>query len=496
MPQVVIEIFVWLFGLCVGSFLNVVVYRLATGLSVAKPARSFCPRCRAGIAWYDNLPILSWFVLRGRCRHCRGLISVQYPLVEALTGLAFVLVYHLLLVAHARAGIREPALPDDLPLLIGWLVLVAGLVACAAMDIASYTVDVRITNVVLGVAIVMHAVWPQRQFFLPQAHSASTAAALAALLVGGMVLWWAGRRRDSAEPAEETSASAVLEDAPGSESRALRLAGTAATAAFVALAAWLVYLTVMPPTSRLETRDVAVAAALIALFAAVVLIGGQRRTADDEIAVAIRQEEPRARRTAWRELARLLWVVVAAVVVFIAVDQFPGIAAVWQQAVDWTPAANFAPVAGAALAIYGAVVGAAAGWLLRIVFTLIYGREAFGVGDIHILAAAGAAAGWDIALLGLLLSVGIALLGWLLGLLLKSTVMIPFGPWLALGFIAALWWNRPAQSIAHTYGDSIAAAWRQRPDLLWTAGGLMLVGSAAAIALARIVRRWVAPDSA
>ena len=85
--------------------------------------------------------------------------------------------------------------------------------------------------------------------------------------------------------------------------------------------------------------------------------------------------------------------------------------------------------------------------MLRIVFTLALGREAFGTGDIYILAAAGAAGGTDIALLGLLFSVGIALAGWSLGLLLKSTSMIPLGPWLALGFLIALWWNQPAHTV-------------------------------------------------
>src|SRR5262245_40832353 len=101
----VIAAFVWLLGLCVGSFLNVVLYRLPLGLSITRPARSFCPNCRKQIAGYDNLPVLSWLLLRGRCRSCRAPISSRYPLVEAVTGLCFVLVFHLLFVDHARTGI-------------------------------------------------------------------------------------------------------------------------------------------------------------------------------------------------------------------------------------------------------------------------------------------------------------------------------------------------------------------------------------------------------
>jgi leader peptidase (prepilin peptidase)/N-methyltransferase len=70
------------FGAMVGSFLNVCVYRLPRNESVVKP-RSRCPSCGTTVAWYDNIPILSWLTLRARCRHCRAGISVQYPLVEA-----------------------------------------------------------------------------------------------------------------------------------------------------------------------------------------------------------------------------------------------------------------------------------------------------------------------------------------------------------------------------------------------------------------------------
>ena len=83
---------IFVFGLAFGSFLNVCIYRLPLGLSVAKP-RSACPGCQHSIALYDNVPILSWLILRGRCRYCHTRISARYLLVELLTGLLFLACY-------------------------------------------------------------------------------------------------------------------------------------------------------------------------------------------------------------------------------------------------------------------------------------------------------------------------------------------------------------------------------------------------------------------
>lgn len=79
-------------GLAFGSFLNVCIYRLPQGLSVAHP-RSACPKCKQPIAFYDNIPVLSWLLLRGRCRHCQARISPRYLVVELLTGALFLACY-------------------------------------------------------------------------------------------------------------------------------------------------------------------------------------------------------------------------------------------------------------------------------------------------------------------------------------------------------------------------------------------------------------------
>ena len=87
-------ILVFAFGLAIGSFLNVCIYRVPReGLSVSSPRRSRCPSCQTEIPLYDNIPMLSYLILRGRCRSCKVGISIIYPLVELMTGLLFVVVF-------------------------------------------------------------------------------------------------------------------------------------------------------------------------------------------------------------------------------------------------------------------------------------------------------------------------------------------------------------------------------------------------------------------
>jgi leader peptidase (prepilin peptidase)/N-methyltransferase len=81
-----------LLGLVVGSFLNVVIYRLPRRESLVRPG-SHCPGCGSSILWYDNIPVVSWLALRGRCRNCHKPISGRYPVVEAVTGIAFAAAY-------------------------------------------------------------------------------------------------------------------------------------------------------------------------------------------------------------------------------------------------------------------------------------------------------------------------------------------------------------------------------------------------------------------
>ncbi|MGV8967948.1 MAG: prepilin peptidase [Cellulomonas sp.] len=132
--------FFTILGLTIGSFLNVVVWRLPRGESVVRPP-SACPTCGSAIRRRDNVPVLSWLVLRGRCRDCRGPISARYPLVEALTGALFAFV-----ALRFGTGSSEQAW-----LIPAYLYLAAIAVALALIDLDTH----RLPNVIVLPAIVV-----------------------------------------------------------------------------------------------------------------------------------------------------------------------------------------------------------------------------------------------------------------------------------------------------------------------------------------------------
>ncbi|WP_008319350.1 prepilin peptidase [Leptolyngbya sp. PCC 6406] len=129
-------------GAAVGSFLNVVVYRIPAGLSLLHPP-SHCPKCHHRLQAHDNVPILGWLWLRGRCRYCRTAISVRYPLVEALTGGLF-------LTAFLQFGL-------SLETLAAWL-LISWLLALAFIDLDTFTLPNSLTQSGLGVGLIAQVI--------------------------------------------------------------------------------------------------------------------------------------------------------------------------------------------------------------------------------------------------------------------------------------------------------------------------------------------------
>lgn len=130
---------VFLFGLVVGSFDNVAIYRIPEGRSIVAP-RSFCPGCGRQIAWYDNVPLVSYIVLRARCRGCGQPISPRYPLVELASGLLFLAVY-------AKCGFGWA---PELPL---YLFMVTVLIIVSAIDLERQIIPNKVIYPAMAVAL-------------------------------------------------------------------------------------------------------------------------------------------------------------------------------------------------------------------------------------------------------------------------------------------------------------------------------------------------------
>lgn len=141
LPRGLVALWVALVGGAIGSFLNVVIARVPAGESIVHP-RSRCPRCGAGIRWFDNVPVLSWLVLRGRCRACRAPISIRYPIVEAL-GVAAALL------AWSRHGFTPAALAE--------FAFVALLLALAAIDLDTWLLPHALTWPLIGLGLAASA---------------------------------------------------------------------------------------------------------------------------------------------------------------------------------------------------------------------------------------------------------------------------------------------------------------------------------------------------
>lgn len=143
-----LALWVFVFGAAIGSFLNVVIYRMPRGESLSHPP-SRCPSCGRPIAWYDNVPIIGWLVLRGRCRACGASISPRYPLVESLVALVFLLLAWLEVFGR---GVNLPHGPwtADLAIQLLWAVygyhlfLVCALLAAGFINYDGQTPPVRL----------------------------------------------------------------------------------------------------------------------------------------------------------------------------------------------------------------------------------------------------------------------------------------------------------------------------------------------------------------
>ena len=188
---IVFASFSFALGCCVASFLNVCIWRLPRDESVVRPG-SHCPNCNAPIRWYQNIPIVSWLALRGRCANCRKPISARYVVVELLGGVLFLLVYMqwavpFFLGGPPPLGLVSRAVLWTMP--VGWLV-VSGLILGSFIDLDHFYLPDRVTigGMVLGVPL---------SFLVPELQGEQTGLAALCWSAGGLAfgfffLWGIG----------------------------------------------------------------------------------------------------------------------------------------------------------------------------------------------------------------------------------------------------------------------------------------------------------------
>lgn len=142
----------FVFGCVVGSFLNVCIHRMPLGMSIIRPP-SHCPHCKYSIPWYLNIPLLTWLVLRGRCRNCGAPISPRYFIVELITGIAFLSCW----LAFGNHGDPLPSIP--VALIYG--IFLAGLIAATFIDFEHFIIPDEITFGGVGAGVVASCLFPQ-----------------------------------------------------------------------------------------------------------------------------------------------------------------------------------------------------------------------------------------------------------------------------------------------------------------------------------------------
>ncbi len=451
--------FLTVVGLCVGSFLNVVIFRLPREQSLRDPLWSFCPFCHHRIAWYDNLPLLSFLHLRGRCRTCRAAIPTRYPAVEAAMALVLLLLVDAFFIARVRPGLSAGTfgltdqLALDWPMLVGHIILFACLLSMSAIDLEYYWVDIRFTNFATIAGFALHAIWTPR-------HSSAwlrpfdTTAVMSVLAVVGLgVFWLLFLLQPCAEDEEAEESDEACESPPHVAEQATSPSELPSPLDPSRVVAWLtglllaglfVWLFVVEVRGGGGWHWLRAIIPLVFGFWLIVRESSVVRDSDQEIVEAIEQERHTARATALWELCHLLPAIVGAGFGYWLM-QDAGWAARIHDALHGqmyvggvAMMRHWEPLYGISTAAAGYVIAGAMGWAVRIVFTLVLGKEAFGTGDIHMMAAAGCIAGWPVVALGFFLTCGVSVAGWLISMKFRRTRALPLGPWLSLSLLAVV----------------------------------------------------------
>jgi leader peptidase (prepilin peptidase)/N-methyltransferase len=373
-PTIFWVMFLLAMGASTGSFLNVVVYRLPRDMSLLRPG-SHCTRCQKRIAWYDNIPVLAWFVLRGRCRYCGAAFSFRYPAVEFLTALLFVGLYWAYFKEQARSAGLMPGFEQG-----GWLIytghicLICVLLASSLIDGEHWIIPLSLCYTAAGVGVVLSMIWPY-------------------VVEGPVEHYW----------------------------RLIPWAG--------------------PKTAALAVG------AGIGLFLSLLMIktGIIKRSFNDEPIPTPGEKEHKncdnnnleqninIRIEMVREILFLTAPVVFGICAYFMLIRWSGFAEWWVQVLSghkW--------LTGLLGSVYGFMIGGAVVWATRIMGSVAFGKEAMGLGDVHLMAAVGAVLGWASPTIAFFLAPFFGL-GWAVArLIIHRSREIPYGPFLSMATLTVM----------------------------------------------------------
>lgn len=379
-PYWIWYIFIFVFGCCIGSFLNVVIYRLPREKSLVTPP-SACPSCGRHIHFYDNIPLASWLVLGRKCRYCKVSISPRYFIIELLTAVVFLGLFILYFQLDFRDGLK-PFLGGGWFIYLLHIIMLGAFIAASGIDLEHWIIPLSICWLVTAAGFIgstagVYIIDPAmiREYSLLPSASANTGAmavgAIAGLVIS-FVLIMSGILKRSYEPENsEDSKSTTPENPEGLKDSAKE---------------------------------------------------------SDEL-----KEQPfNHRLEACREIIFLLPIITCSMAAFWIIREIAPVGAWWE---------NFSQhpaVAGLLGSIWGYFVGCGIVWGIRIFGTLAFGKEAMGLGDVHLMGAAGAIIGPVYVVIAFFVApfFGLAWAGF--QMFFKKIRQIPYGPFLSLGIFVVI----------------------------------------------------------
>ena len=379
-PNWIWFVFTFAFGCCIGSFLNVVIYRLPRDKSLVTPP-SACPACGKHIHFYDNIPLFSWLFLGQKCRYCKASISPRYFIIELLTGLVFLGLFILYFKLNLRDGIRLDAGGGWFIYLIH-IIMLGSFIAASAIDLELWIIPLSICWLVtaagfIGSAIGVYVIDPaliHAYSLLPSATANTGALAVGATsgLAISIVLLVSGVLKRSYEPEDsEESQNNTQENVE------------------------------KPNDSADESHE------------------------PDE-------EQFNHRLEACKEIIFLLPIIIGSAACFWIVREVPAIGNWWEN-FSQPPA-----IAGLLGSIWGYFVGCGIVWGIRIFGTLAFGKEAMGLGDVHLMGAAGAVIGPVYIVVAFFVAPFFGLTWAGFQMFFKKIKQIPYGPFLSLGIFVVI----------------------------------------------------------